>query len=166
MRNLCCLNLMVISAGAISGTCAVAGERSDAYSVTIHVERVDSLHLEALVEKSIAHIQDARGVKIVYKEFPSTQGARLVFTSASTADYPVLLNFLKLLDEELRRYPIEIFEQNNLQAIVLVKKNFYDEKPVEGLYTQRGDVIFLDFYRMWGVVTGSGFFETQFVYAA
>jgi hypothetical protein len=37
-------------AGTIVARSEGAGEKSDAYRVTIHVDRVDSLHLEALVE--------------------------------------------------------------------------------------------------------------------
>lgn len=45
-----CLCSAALLAGASDPACAAPREQSDAYRVTIHVERVDSLHLEALVE--------------------------------------------------------------------------------------------------------------------
>ena len=102
---------------------------------------------QAQIEKILLEIQNDLGIKIFYKDIPPSNGSIVAYSLAQPSDYPVLLGFLKLLQQELNRYPAEFFKNSPVQAIVLVKKHFFNEKPAEGVYTNLADVIMLDFYR-------------------
>ncbi|MFA5259950.1 MAG: putative zinc-binding metallopeptidase [Candidatus Omnitrophota bacterium] len=95
----------------------------------------------------IKRIEDDFGIKIIYREMPEGINSAIVFSPPGPQDYKSLAGYLKLLHEELRKYPECFYQKTLLEAIVLVKRQFYDSRPLDGLYQRNTRVVVFDFMR-------------------
>ena len=106
-----------------------------------------AVNLDQKLQFLAGEIKNETGVDVIYKDWPGLQRADLRFSFATESDYPTLVAFMELLRQELLKYPASFWEKFFIPKIVLVKKHFFHEKPAEGLFTTKADVIFLDFSR-------------------
>ena len=102
------------------------------------------------VSRLTSRIENDFGVKVIYREVPEGIHSDVVFSSASPEDHETLSRYLTLLHEELAKYPECFFRKARLEAIVLVKRQFYDSKPLEGMYQRTARIIVFDFLRNQG----------------
>ena len=97
-----------------------------------------------------SRIEQDFGIKVMYRAVPEGINSAVVFSSAAPEDYEDLSRYLMLLHEELNKYPVCFFQKIRLEAIVLVKRQFYDSKPLEGMYPRNARFIVFDFLRNRG----------------
>ncbi|HOY09977.1 MAG TPA: putative zinc-binding metallopeptidase [Candidatus Omnitrophota bacterium] len=99
------------------------------------------------ITRLTTRIQDEFGIRIIYREVPEEIHPAIVFSPPEPQDDGALVKYLILLQEELRRYPECFYQKIRLEAIVLVKRQFYDSRPLEGLYQRNTRIIVFDFLR-------------------
>jgi len=92
-------------------------------------------------------LEQRYGFQIIYRDFSVPVEKKLVFKLADKKGYEYLARFLTIFAEEVDKYPADFFQHSRLKAVILVKRHFYNEKPVEGLYDSGANVIFIDFWR-------------------
>ena len=99
------------------------------------------------IDLIISRIHLKHGLRLIYKNIPDLQSVQAKFITAVPEDYSKLYRFLQLFEEEIQRYPESFFKKNRISTIALVKKHFFDKRPIEGLYDTGYNRIFLDFSR-------------------
>jgi hypothetical protein len=80
-------------------------------------------------------------------DLPQSQTPNVRYITTQPADVPVLVDYLKLFEEEIAKYPQPFFTGRDIRAIGFVKRLFVDGKPVEGLYEARHRMMLFNFYR-------------------
>lgn len=103
--------------------------------------------LQHQIETVISRIYDEYGLRIFYKGIPDSRWPQILYQQADPGDYPGILRYLGVFEEEIRKYPPGFSAKIRLKGFILIKKLFYNEKPGEGLYDFRNNVVFLDFAR-------------------
>ena len=99
------------------------------------------------IENLAGKIKFQTGFEILYKDLPAAKADYLSFELANPEDYPALLQYLEILDEEMSRYPKAFWLKFSNPKILLVKKHFFHEKPAEGVFPAKSDTLILDFSR-------------------
>jgi len=102
------------------------------------------------VEHLVRRIEEEFGVKIIYRQLPEGMNPAIIFSVPRPQDYKILANYLMMLREELRKYPECFYQKTGLDGIALVKRQFYDSRPLEGLYQRNTRIIVIDFLRNRG----------------
>jgi hypothetical protein len=105
---------------------------------------------EEVIQKRVQSLEKKYGLQIFYRDFSPLAKDKLVFKLPEPEDYETLARFLKLFDKEVAKYPVNFFRRGKVLTVVFVKRNFYDEKPAEGLYNVSGHFILIDFCRNKG----------------
>ena len=105
---------------------------------------------EIAMDAISARIETDYGLTFVYKDIPDPGITDLDFKIVSPSEYPKLYAYIKLVEEEIRKYPKEFFEKRELKRVLFVKKLFFQEKPTEGLFNYSRQVIFFDYARSYG----------------
>ena len=102
------------------------------------------------MDERIRSLERQSGLRIVYRERPLWEEKKLVFKLAEPSEYGELGRFLKIFEEELNKYPQDFFRRGRILNVVFVKRHFFGEKPVEGLYDIKRHSILIDFSRSRG----------------
>ncbi len=102
------------------------------------------------IEQLIAGIQQDFGARVILTELPAVPETKIVVAPPGPEDAKDVHAFLLLLKEELGRYPDCFFKEIRLKCVFLVKRQFYENSPTEGLYQIGHDFIMLDFLRNRG----------------
>jgi len=105
---------------------------------------------ESSIESVLVRLKDRYGIDFIYKDFPDLGRSKAVYAQAQDSDYKQLLSYLRLFQEELRKYPAGFFKKRKLEAVVFVKKLFFKKLAVEGLYEHRRRIMMFDFLRSAG----------------
>ena len=106
--------------------------------------------LERQIDAVASRIQTQYPFKLAYKDFSAKSPLAITYQPADKKDYRDLLAYLKLFEEEIRKYPKSFFDNARLEKVVFVKKFFNGEQPVEGFYARDEHLIFMDFLRSKG----------------
>lgn len=114
----------------------------------ILAERVDQItsDIDIILERMASRYP----LRFVYKGFPESAWPKTHYQMASPSDYPRLLDYLRLFEEEIGKYPQSFFQNRNLRQVFFVKRLFFEERPVEGLYEDSQDLMLFDFLRSQG----------------
>ena len=106
------------------------------------------------IERIVEQVREQHGLTIVYRDLAkeSFSRKRLEFKEAEVRDYPRVYRYIKVLQEELAKYPPGFFDADKLQRIYILKSIFNEEKNAQGIYDYRAKVMFLDFGRKFGGV--------------
>jgi len=99
------------------------------------------------IPEYVTRVRAQYSIELLYKDIPQPQGTTALYQEVHPRNYSKLLAFLKILEEELGRYPSRFFEFSQLQQIYLVEKCFHHDRPMEGLYNDRDRVILLEIAR-------------------
>jgi len=79
------------------------------------------------IDTVIARIEARSGFDLVYQQIPTVKGQQIAFSPASPEDFPVLLGFLKIFEEEIQKYPSDCLIEQKGQKIYFVKTFFFGE---------------------------------------
>lgn len=106
----------------------------------------------SLIEEITLRLKESYGLEFIYHDIDVArfQDTGMVFEEAGPSDYKRLYRYVRLFDEEIRKYPADFFRSENLKEVYFVKKLFHRENNAEGLYDYRKKVIFFDFARQGG----------------
>jgi hypothetical protein len=102
---------------------------------------------EDLLENKVKAIELKYRLKVFYKDVPAEMVAGTVGEPAQQKDYPYLLKALNIFDQELSKYPTEFISKLNWKTVVFLKKFFYTEHPIAGLYDPHQEIVYLEFLR-------------------
>ncbi len=112
-----------------------------------------SLEAGALEEDLTAPTEAGRdfearyGVPVFVGGIPESLWPQTRYAPARREDVPKLLAFLRILDEEWRRYPKGFFRRSGLRGVVLVRRLFHRDLALNGLYDVRRHVMAFDLFR-------------------
>ncbi len=99
------------------------------------------------LENIIGRIKKQFAIDIIYQDFPDLGWHKASFKGSTQKDHEDLVRYLNLFAKELGKYPKCFFEKTQLKAVILVKKLFYKDKPAEGFYDWRNNMVIWDFLR-------------------
>jgi len=113
----------------------------------VSAEGIENDRHQLAMETIVKRIKKQYSIEIIYKDIPNAPWSNIAYRPASQQDYAKLIKFLTILEQEMYKYPLGFFDKIQLRYIILLKRFFYSEKPLEGLYGFNKNAIFLDFYR-------------------
>lgn len=113
----------------------------------VYAGEPEPINVTASIETQISQLEERYGFEICWQAdcLPTQTG--ILFVAAQQKDYPTVEKFLDRLAVELSKYPPSFSPRSRLQTVVLAKRQFYGEKPAEGVCQLSTHMILFDFLR-------------------
>lgn len=99
--------------------------------------------LDPLLEK----VKTVYGINLHYAEGPVSKFIDLNYSLADVKNKQALKKVILLFIKEIRLYPKDFFRNVHCQDIYFVRKFFYKQKPVDGVFSESANYIFYDYSR-------------------
>lgn len=102
---------------------------------------------EVLVAERAVVLAQKSGLRVFYKDFPAALISGAIGEPAQIKEYPQLLRAIEVFDQELAKYPKGFIGKLDWKHVVFLKKFFYTEHPLSGLYDPEHEIVYLEFLR-------------------
>lgn len=99
------------------------------------------------IDRLLEEVKAAYGVDLHYAKKPTQKFSDLEYSLAEEKDLSILKKALFLFVQEISLYPKNFFRYARCRNIYFVQKLFYEQKPVDGLFSAGPNYIFYDYSR-------------------